>query len=303
MYSSPFVVSEDVSDISRTAAKSHPETRVNQPKNDYGSEQNTNKSTAARVSPVSRPQPQTENLVEGSNVASMTEDRRRSSPIVIDLGSPSNIEHDKRGSRIPSPKMRTPTTNTPTPMSNPNFSEIRLSRHSSTATGETSAEQTLLPLKSNNINTPESEPSTAQVMLPNTYPPKSREKTHIPLWIITREPLYTEEHWKDGKFMGTSLATFIEGISQATQQSHIEKIKLTLRGPTSQTRITVSKDEEDVWAAANRTFLEKLREAKLLARAKGQSEQMQFKILIEPIYAEVVLPNNFVDSFEDEFDF
>ena len=77
---------------------------------------------------------------------------------------------------------------------------------------------------------------------------KPRQKTQIPLWIITREgrdSRYCEERWNEGKLSGHSLSAFISGISQVTQRDQIEKIKLTLRTATSDTKITVFKDEED----------------------------------------------------------
>ncbi|KAF4626424.1 hypothetical protein G7Y89_g11735 [Cudoniella acicularis] len=143
----------------------------------------------------------------------------------------------------------------------------------------------------------------AQHLPPQASLSNPRHKTQIPLWIITREPRYTEERWDDGKFMGTPLPTFIEGISKVTQRSHIEKIKLTLRAPNFDTKITVFKDAEDSWASAKETFIEKLKEAKAEARAKRQMEQLTFKILVEPFYEEGMLPSRCDDEYEDEFDF
>ncbi|TVY43388.1 hypothetical protein LSUB1_G003338 [Lachnellula subtilissima] len=138
---------------------------------------------------------------------------------------------------------------------------------------------------------------------PRAALPKTRQKTQIPLWIVTREPRYTEERWDDGKFMGTPLPAFIEGISKFTQRCHIEKIKLTLRAPTFDTKITVFKDAEDSWASAKETFIEKLKEAKLEARARRQMENVTFKILVEPFYEEGTFPSGSIDEFEEEFDF
>lgn len=132
---------------------------------------------------------------------------------------------------------------------------------------------------------------------------KPRQKTQIPLWIITREPRYTEERWDDGKFMGTPLPAFIEGISKVTQRRHIEKIKLTLRAPTFDTKITVYHDADDSWASAKETFIEKLREAKAEARGRRQTENLTFKILVEPFYEEGMLPSGGIDEDEEEYDF
>jgi len=138
---------------------------------------------------------------------------------------------------------------------------------------------------------------------PQASSSKPRQKTQIPLWIITREPRYTEERWDDGRFMGTPLPTFIEGISKVTQRGHIEKIKLTLRAPTFDTKITVFKDAEDSWASAKETFIEKLKEAKVEARAKRNLEPVAFKILVEPFYEEGSLQSGSIDEDEEEFEF
>jgi hypothetical protein len=132
---------------------------------------------------------------------------------------------------------------------------------------------------------------------------KQRQKTQIPLWIITRDPIYTEERWDDGKFQGTALPAFIEGISKVTQRDHIEKIKLTLRTSEAATKITVFKDAEDMWASAKETFAEKLKEAKAHAKARRQSEPMNFKILVEPLYDESMLPAGSIDDDDEEFEF
>jgi hypothetical protein len=111
---------------------------------------------------------------------------------------------------------------------------------------------------------------------------KPRQKTQIPLWIITREgrdSRYCEERWNEGKLSGHSLSTFLSGISQVTQRNQIEKIKLTLRTTTSDTKITVFKDEEDSWVSAREAIIEKIKEAKSEARARRQNEMANIKIL------------------------
>jgi len=143
----------------------------------------------------------------------------------------------------------------------------------------------------------------SQGLLPQNPSSKPRTKTLVPLWIITREPRYTEERWDEGKFQGTPLSTFIEGVSKVTQRGHIEKIKLTLRAPTFDTKITVFKDAEDSWESAKETFVEKLRESKAEARARRQSESLNFKILVEPCYEEGSFFSESVHEDEDEFEF
>lgn len=153
---------------------------------------------------------------------------------------------------------------------------------------------------------PRSSPTTNQARNPTSQPQttssKPRQKTLIPLWIITREPRSSEELWDEGKFTGTTLAAFLEGISSVTQRDHIEKIKLTLRSPRFDTKITVLKDADDAWALAKETFTEKVREVKAEARAKRQPDQ-PFKILIEPFYEEGSLASGNMEDEEDDFEF
>jgi hypothetical protein len=132
---------------------------------------------------------------------------------------------------------------------------------------------------------------------------KPRSKTQVPLWIITREPRYTEERWDDGKFQGTQLSDFLEEVSKVTQRNHIEKLKLTLRTPTFDTKITVFRDADDSWISAKETFVEKLKEARAEAKAKRPNEPASYKILIEPFYEEGSEMNSKVDEDDEEFDF
>ena len=134
-------------------------------------------------------------------------------------------------------------------------------------------------------------------------PLKPRPKTQIPLWIITREPRYTEERWDDGKFQGTQLSDFLEGVSKVTQRDHIEKVKLTLRTPTFDTKITVFKDADDSWISAKERFLEKLKEARAEARAKRPNEPANFEILVEPFYEQNAELSSKFDEDEEEFEF
>jgi hypothetical protein len=134
---------------------------------------------------------------------------------------------------------------------------------------------------------------------------KPRQKTQIPLWIITREgrdSRYCEERWNEGKLSGHSLSTFISGISQVTQRNQIEKIKLTLRTATSDTKITVFKDEEDSWVSAREAIIEKIKEAKSEARARRQNEMANIKILVEPFYEQSLLPSGVLDEDEEDFE-
>ena len=120
-------------------------------------------------------------------------------------------------------------------------------------------------------------PTSSVTNLPSS---RTRPKIQIPLWIITYEPSPTRILWTDGKCLGTSLSSFISGISQMTQRSDVKRIKLTLKTPSWNTIITVPIDAEDVWGLAKETFKEALQEAKREAEGKMRD----CKILIEPLY-------------------
>ena len=133
--------------------------------------------------------------------------------------------------------------------------------------------------------------------------PRPRSKTQVLLWIITREPRYTEERWDDGKFQGTQLSDFLEGISEVTQRDHIEKVKLTLRTATFDTKITVFKDAEDLWISAKERFAEKLREARAEAKAKRPNEPANFEIFVEPFYEQNAELSRNVEEDEEDIEF
>ena len=122
--------------------------------------------------------------------------------------------------------------------------------------------------------------ATSTASVTNLRSPETRPKTQIPLWIITYEPGPTRTLWVDGKCLGTSLSTFISGISQVTQRSDAEGIKLILSTPSWNTRIIVPKDAENVWELAKKTIIAALKEA----RAELEGEMGNCKILIEPVY-------------------
>jgi hypothetical protein len=135
---------------------------------------------------------------------------------------------------------------------------------------------------------------------------KARSKTQVqvPLWIITHEPIYTEERWIDGKFQGAELSDFFQEVSRVTERDHIEKMKLTLQTSTFETKITVLKGDEEEWISAKKTFLEKLKKAVTAAKLKRLTEQPpSFKILIEPFYGETSWISSAVDEDDMEFNF
>ena len=131
---------------------------------------------------------------------------------------------------------------------------------------------------------------------------KARSKIQVPLWIITRQPRYTEERWDEGKFQGRPLSVFIEELTQVTGRDYIERLKLTLRTPTQDTKVTVVKGAEDSWESTKKRFAEKLREATAEAK-RQQNENPTCEILIEPFYEQNSALQNSVDEVEDEFEF
>ena len=139
---------------------------------------------------------------------------------------------------------------------------------------------------------------------PQPAAPVPRPRIQILFWIITREPLYTQEQWETGKFQGVSLATFISGITQVTRRSHIDKIKLTLRTPVSSTILTVHADAEDAWTTAKATFAEKLKESRAEARARSVDDAGVYQIFIEPSYVLPVTTGGAAEADDDDvFDY
>jgi hypothetical protein len=149
--------------------------------------------------------------------------------------------------------------------------------------------------------TPEPSIVSQALSQPSTSVPRPR--IQIPFWIITREPLYTEELWNEGKFQGLLLADFLDGITKVTQRGHIEKIKLTLRTPFSNTILTVYVDGEDAWTTAKATFAEKLKDSRAEARASRVDDSGGYKILIEPFYEQVIMTAGGAEADDDVFDY
>jgi hypothetical protein len=148
------------------------------------------------------------------------------------------------------------------------------------------------------------EPPVVPQALSQPSTPAPRPRIQIPFWIITREPLYTEELWNEGKFQGLLLAEFLDGIAKVTQRGqHIEKVKLTLRTPFSNTILTVHGDAEDAWTTAKAAFAEKLKESRAEVRARRVDDGGGYKILIEPFYEQVITPAGGAEADDDVFDY
>ncbi|KAH9212955.1 hypothetical protein DL95DRAFT_410682 [Leptodontidium sp. 2 PMI_412] len=123
-----------------------------------------------------------------------------------------------------------------------------------------------------------------------------RPKPQVPLWVITHTPRYTEELWDTGRLSGHSLSTFLNSLSSLTSHpvESIDKIKLTLRTPVSDTKIAVGREAEESWGAAMKVFRERLR------RMKGVVEGCL--IFIEPVW-EVEGGEEGVGGGEEDVDF
>jgi len=146
---------------------------------------------------------------------------------------------------------------------------------------------------------PQKEAAIATAQSRESSVSKSKSKIQVSLWIITRQPRFTEERWDEGKFQGTPLSTFIQELSEVTGKSNIEKMKLTLRTPLKDTKVTVLKDADDQWESAKQDFAINLKEAVVEARNNSQMGTA-FKILIEPIYNQNT--TSFGASSGDEYD-
>jgi hypothetical protein len=147
------------------------------------------------------------------------------------------------------------------------------------------------------------ENSTVSQVSPQFGTPLPRLRIQIPFWIITRESLYTEELWNNGKFQSLTLADFLEGVAEVTKRSHIEKIKLTLRTPFSNTILTIHGDAEDAWTTAKLTFAEKLKESRADARTRSVDDSRGYKILVEPFYEQVIVTDSGTEADEDMFNY
>jgi hypothetical protein len=126
-------------------------------------------------------------------------------------------------------------------------------------------------------------PTPSPVLTQPLAPATKRSK--VPLWIVHREPRHLEEHWREGQMKDKSLATFIKDLSNATQRTRIEEIKLELRTLNGDIRCTVKKDEEKEWSDAKASFREKLAEGGIRSNKSSQEE----KILVEPVYGGILV--------------
>jgi hypothetical protein len=91
-------------------------------------------------------------------------------------------------------------------------------------------------------------------------------------------------------------STFISGMSEMAQVVDIELVKLTLRTPTADTKITVLKGDDDAWESGKAVFLEKLKENKRDTRANT-------KILVQPFHKVSRLQDHINMAEEEDIEF
>ena len=123
-----------------------------------------------------------------------------------------------------------------------------------------------------NLSSLEIPPDATSHPSPQPLIPGPQKRTKVPIWVIipVSNQRHTEERWEDGRLQGTILSTFISGLSEMAQVVDIELIKLTLRTPRVDTKITVLKGDDDAWEFAKAVFLEKLKENK---RIRGRTRR------------------------------
>jgi hypothetical protein len=137
--------------------------------------------------------------------------------------------------------------------------------------------------------------SSGNCSISNPASSKGLAKIQVPIFIVTREPICTEEQWVEGRFQGNSLSVFINQLSKKTSRDDIEKLILTLKIPIGTVKITVLKDAEDSWQSARKKFVTKVKEA--VVEARKRSEVVEPEIFVEPCYEQkVTLDSGLVDD-------
>jgi hypothetical protein len=105
----------------------------------------------------------------------------------------------------------------------------------------------------------------------------------VQLWIVTRDPKYTEELCSSLKFRDSSLETFTSSIACITQNhNQLKKIKLTLQTPMVSSILPVDQGNEKCWETAKVVLAEKFKLARLTAKKQGKVANV--KIMVEPLY-------------------
>ncbi|KAE9363287.1 hypothetical protein N431DRAFT_357571 [Stipitochalara longipes BDJ] len=113
---------------------------------------------------------------------------------------------------------------------------------------------------------------------------RSQPQMQMNFFIVIHEPREKSIFWPEGKIQGTSLSEFIAGVAKVTKRDCIERLDLTLKTSTLEATVPVATDNEASWLVAKKHFTEKLKAARVKAKAKGLDESADPEIYVEPFY-------------------
>lgn len=116
----------------------------------------------------------------------------------------------------------------------------------------------------------------------------------IPLWILTRSTVETEELWDGASLQSTTIDSFVSQVTTMASRTDLEKPKLTMTGPSC-TKMTISPGNEIKWKKAKKELAKKIKQA-------GKQNLEEFKILVEPVFQGAVL-GELAKEGDDESDF
>jgi hypothetical protein len=129
---------------------------------------------------------------------------------------------------------------------------------------------------------------------------QQRPKPQMNFFIVTHEPRDTTVFWPEGKIQGASLSEFIAGVAKATQRDCIEKLDLTLKTSTSDTKVPVARDDEGSWLIAKKLFTERLKAARTKSKSKGLNDDVNPEIYVEPFYTQAASVEDVEEEVADE---
>jgi hypothetical protein len=119
-------------------------------------------------------------------------------------------------------------------------------------------------------------------------------------WIIAHpQPnKRIRSQWKNGQFKGKRLSTVIDEISSFLGTGPIEELNLKLETFLDETHVTVHRDDEKFWEETQRDFQKQIKDAFTRDSDRGS----QYKIWIEPVYAENGDAGRNDDGDSEDFD-
>jgi hypothetical protein len=146
----------------------------------------------------------------------------------------------------------------------------------------------------------ESGPKTKADVSSSENRSQQRPKPQMNFFIVTREPRDTTVFWPEGKIQGASLSEFIACVAKATQRGCIEKLDLTLKTSTSDTKVPVARDDEGSWHIAKKLFTERLKAARTKCKSKGLNGDVNPEIYVEPFYTQAASVEDVEEEVADE---